>query len=268
MPHANKFTAKIGAPKKSLIDEIRKKQIEAIAWEELDFGSFKEVSVTMRQDAPIIDPDGNNGPFKGPWVKKTVYNRNDLVDMSRQVRLFKAIEPDIPIRQDESSFFMPYYGDVEPNDAERAQKCLDIFKKSGRILIDGMVEDNILVQDDNTVCIDLDLAIRPDSPLSKSGFFSAPFVKKHKRKQWYPLLKEYLVLQEFEEEMPQTHHVLSGLIDLAEYYGEDKVPPKCLDLTFLGELADVRQSGRDIKTYLANLPSAPMEHKHPWEMAI
>lgn len=240
--------------KRRTVLESNAKQIDACEWEPLGEGAFKRVSVTHRRNIPLLDERGEPGSFEGPWVrKKELGLKHDLSGTARQVRLFKEIEPDIPIRVHNSELFMPYYGKRELSDKRRALKCLSIFKKTGRILIDGVVEDNILVKNGQSICIDVDLALRPDSPLSDSGFFSMKENKRKKDMPWYDAPRNYHLITEVDESMPKTYQVLLGLIDLAEYFGEDNVPDNYLCLSFMETLDKIRRAeDKSVKQFLTD----------------
>lgn len=257
--------------KKSSIEEIREAQIKAMKWKELGEGSFNQVHVAKGKDLPLADDKGQSRDHKGPWVRRKALNREGkLSQPGRQKRLFKIIEPKMACRQYQDCLFMPYYGKEdgwhEASDKEKALKCLNIFKRTGRILIDGNILGNIISRKRKVVCIDAELAVRPDSPIGKDALIES-FDGFKSSDDWYKGLREYLEFDSVSEieldaidaashdsdcdaeasyeetAFPKTTATLLVLVYLAEYFGEDEVPKKYLTLKRIEELKEAYDRG-------------------------
>lgn len=247
-------------PTKAQIAELREKQIKETTWTFLGSGAFNTVEVSQTP-LQIANDEGETKGYNGRWVRKKAKKSSKLTELSRQSRLFRAIEPDMPLREHKEALYMPFLqlnfkeidGCNHASDEERAQKCLDIFKTTGRILLDAMIQENIFSQKGKVVCIDIDVALRPDSPLGRQGFFNLRNLDE--KTNWYEALRGFHLLKHksWIKQYPLTHKVLQGLILLSEHFSWDKLPEALLTLDVMDKLHTAKDAGENISAFIDEL---------------
>lgn len=236
--------------------QTRKKQINAIHWEYLAAGSYNRVYDSKTPYSLVADDDEDATDHELRWVQRKPYRSNPLSSTDRVIRLFHEIEPDVPVYRDKKSVILPFFGKEigggEATQVEKAQKVIDVFKATGRIILDASVPGNFYHLDGKVMLTDPDMAVRPDSPTSVKGFFkSEPELKKYKKLSWYEAIRHYQLFPTSEHYLVgDVMKVVLGVIDLAEYFGIGKVPDKFLKIDFMLKLFDARKAKKPMSSIL------------------
>lgn len=140
-----------------------------------------------------VSPNPDNGIF---WVKKNP--RNDVTELDlalsnpeRVAAIWSKINPDLPVHIDgRGNWDIPYVLGTKPADEEIARTLLDIYKRTGYIIIDGCNRANFIKRQDGTiVCIDLDLAYHATDRVSQE--YVSAYVINTERELLTPLYAEY-----------------------------------------------------------------------------
>ncbi len=114
------------------------------------------------------------------WILKIPKYTEDsfyktVTDKARAVRKWRQLNPDLPAWEGNSGWISPYLGNTPATDEQIAEKLLDIYRRDQIILVDACTENNFLRYEDKTVCIDVDLALRSDSPVSDRFWGADPY---------------------------------------------------------------------------------------------
>lgn len=144
---------------------------QVIRWNEVGHGAFNKTFVSV--DKFNYEVNGVN--YYQHWVlKKPMALKNEELPQkmnatSRAVRVWNIINPNYPAvaLPKENGWLVPFLGEEESNDAEVEVKQVEIYRSSRRIIADACGYKNFLFFDDDSVCIDVDLATHKDSPTSK-----------------------------------------------------------------------------------------------------
>lgn len=264
-------------PEDKNVQKTRQKQIKAIDWTLLGEGSFnrvydsrtpyvlprdgeKQAASALPSTAPTAPETTEAATAARRWVKRERYKWDPLSHPERVYRLFQAIEPDLPVFIfKKKALVLPHLGKAvggrEASQEEKAQKCIDVFKATGRIILDAGVPENFFYFEGHVYLTDPDMAVRPDSPTSVKGFFKIDKkLKKYKKLPWYEAIRHY-------DGFPTNEHyfvsdltkVLLGLIDLAEHFSEDQVPEQYLTVGFLIHIFDQKKARRPLESILDDI---------------
>jgi len=71
------------------------------------------------------------------------------------------------LRLDRPSIIMPFIGSELPTDQQIAAKVLEVYIRTKNIILDACIPGNMLLFQDEIICIDLDFAIQRESLVSK-----------------------------------------------------------------------------------------------------
>lgn len=223
-------------------DALRQTELDDLIWWPYAFGGLNVIECTPEPSVVIIDENGALSDYKGPWARRTPMSQNPLTDPERQKRVLAEVEPNMPVFIHRGKVVLPLFskaaGWQSATKKQIAEKCLDIYKKTGRLLLDAANTGNILSRGEDLVCVDVDMAVRPSSPLSVEGFFSCSSEASRQREHefWYKVIKRYhLLAPAIKKTMKVTlvEQVLLSLIELIDHFGESRVPEEYLTAPFL-----------------------------------
>jgi hypothetical protein len=109
-----------------------------------------------------------SGEYNNVYVsqdKTLVFKRpkhNDGTDLQeRAVRLWNEINPDMRAYIEDEGWVCPFIKGDDATDEEASEELVNIYNKTGRILLDAVVPGNIIkTPDDRLVCVDIGLALQ------------------------------------------------------------------------------------------------------------
>lgn len=107
------------------------------------------------------------------WVVKWCMNQDPTDLPERSLRVWKEINPELPaflIRNAGGKVVgwgAPYLGSEEPSDQEVADCVLSIYRRTRRLVVDAEIDGNFRKYNGVTVCVDVGLAKRCNSPVSQ-----------------------------------------------------------------------------------------------------
>jgi hypothetical protein len=189
--------------------------IDGIKWSLLGEGCFKWVYKNMQTHLYLI----NGCDYGGPWIYQVGQDPFEPeTNPERQYNLLKSINPDWQIARYKDGVIAPFFNGQPASDLERALKVIEIYKTTGRILADAQNADNILSNKLKTVCVDVDVALRPDSPVSQKFLRCIP---NNDKERWSSaLFRSYFDSGSY----PETKAILDALCYLEKYFSRDELP--------------------------------------------
>ena len=260
-----------------MLTKIELAEISKVSWRPLGQGSYNQVQVSERR-IPIQSRNSY-------WVRKLPYGAHpgSLNETSRAERKWQEINPDIPFyKLSEEEWMVPYLGHQKPSDAEVAAQVIKIYRSSRNIVLDAPSSGNFLkTPNGEVVCVDVDQAVRCDSPTSDqyylanedlqshANFFDKSvgydltikiiralrYLERHLRKEH--IRNEYIrqdilcklhVFQQHSE--PITEQTLRMLLVIANVDPGNDIPNTLLDNGLINELAEMQAQGQPITKQL------------------
>ena len=141
-------------------------QLMSAQWMGVGSGSFNQVFVSRKPITLKI----NGQAFCQRWVRKKPLERNLQSESRRAVRVWNDIHPEMPALQsplNRQEWIAPYFGFTKATDLQTAKAVIDVYKQTGRIVVDACGSGNALVHEGQAKIIDIDVALAPRSPASK-----------------------------------------------------------------------------------------------------
>lgn len=149
------------------IEKLKQQVINLFPFSE---GGYNRVYLTQ-DSVPIFDTDAQ-------WVlkfRKKNYDDKALAmnDPIRAANKWRIINRDMPsyVVDEDACWMMPFLGDEPASDDLISQAVIDIYRRTGNIILDACNPSNFVLFDGKAVCIDVDLAIKRDS-ISSENFFN------------------------------------------------------------------------------------------------
>lgn len=158
-------------------------------------------------------------PHQGPWVLKyAIPSANSIISaMSnkfRAMRLWNEINADLPkAGLYQQGWVAPYIENTRPaTDEERAEKLIDIYINTRRIILDATNLDNILTKIDTrkVILVDVDVALKRRGSVDSLEFFN------HIKPQYWIDMKR-------DQAMPKTFEIIENLFYLEDCISEDEI---------------------------------------------
>ncbi len=140
-----------------------KKSVKDYFWKVLGHGSYNRVWKSTNPSALLKETT-----YQGPWILKNPIKANSPVlnamnDPKRSVRLWNEINPSLLAGLHKSGWVAPFLDNTRPStDEETAQKCIEIYKATRRIVVDAASQGNFLTHKDSKEVrlVDMDLALK------------------------------------------------------------------------------------------------------------
>ena len=149
------------------IEKLKQQTIRLLPFAE---GGYNRVYLTQ-ESVPIFDTDAQ-------WVLKFRKKNYDdkalaLNDPIRAANKWRSINRDIPsyVVDEDSFWMMPFLGAERADDDLICETVIDIYRRTGNIILDACNPSNFVLFDGRAVCIDVDLAINRES-ISSEDFFN------------------------------------------------------------------------------------------------
>lgn len=145
-------------------------EINNVQWSYLGSGCYNEV---YKSDRPVLVSSPGKPPFRSFLVFKIVKETSDVTDTpERSVRIWNLLNPDFPAsvhtvtegNQAVTGWVAPFIEGWQASDSEIANKLVEIYERTGRIVTDATAPNNFITTvDGQTICIDVGLALEPRS---------------------------------------------------------------------------------------------------------
>jgi ankyrin repeat protein len=190
--------------------------VDKQVWLLLGSGTYNQVQVS--EDEFMIDG------YCGKWVRKVrVHKVNEPLSVpARGARKWNLLNPDYPAFELDDCWIAPYLGDTAPTDEQIAVKLLDIYKRTGEIIVDGCGLDNFRVYKGEVFCIDVDLSLRRNSDATLDYLSN---------KQDVHHLNDFLNISS--KSLPESGTVIQSLLYLEKNIAEDELNKSALTLRLL-----------------------------------
>jgi hypothetical protein len=124
-----------------------------------------------RTDKPFELKDSEGHTFFGQLVCKSPCKQFHAQSVAmpkstRARRVFTEINPDLPTASLGDDWVLSYIDSKEPEDKATADKIIEIYKKTGRMVSDSGARGNFIerTSDKKIILVDVDLALRSGSP--------------------------------------------------------------------------------------------------------
>jgi hypothetical protein len=192
---------------------------DANSWKYLASGSYHHVFIYNFQ-LPI-----NN--FYGYLVYKKLHCNHKEAANERNARKWREINPGIPIIElpNNQGLIMPYLGNTLANDAQVADKIIEIYRRTGNIIMDA--PGNFLVFQGQVVCIDMDQSKKRGSfwgdydALNDANYIN--YINKNH--------KSYNI----------TNNIIKNLLYLEHHLSTVDIPLDYLNQNFIAKLTSFRE---------------------------
>lgn len=145
----------------------------SVLWKKFKGGSYNQIYISKQ----IVSIDNHNHY----WVRKQPICFDDeeypLNTVHRALRKYLELNPGkIAFKDGNRAWFLPFFG-VSPqhpvehsSDLETAIAVFDIYQRTGNIVADASIPGNFVFYNDETICVDVDLANRRGSIASDDAF--------------------------------------------------------------------------------------------------
>jgi hypothetical protein len=106
---------------------------------------------------------------KIPKIDKQDKLYGEMNDPERAVRLWNELNPELPsvVLPENQGWLAPYLGSKKCTDDNVAQKQIEIYRNTRRIVADACGDGNFLSFDGEIICVDVDAAVHQSSPTSQ-----------------------------------------------------------------------------------------------------
>ncbi len=233
---------------------LSQKQRSKHTWQFVDSGAFNKVWRSKPGfHEPLLSKKEDDKPYMGPFAYKQPIDKDAYNDPSRAVRVYNQIHQ----RHDHvqaatfkrgwlSTFFENAH---QASDEEIASLLVDVYKETGRIILDAPTNGNVLAdinaQDTTatleTVDVDLALTNRSNSP---NGFESAEALATKYR--------AYLSNEGLRYSKPKSMETLNNIIYFEHYFPYPSEEHKLLTVDVISTFTWLRENDHALNSALLN----------------
>jgi hypothetical protein len=179
-------------------------------WLPLGDGMYNDVTVSPQPEEVGEGKDAQTlywvrkFPKKGPGT--------EIANSQRAVANLKKMYPAMPVRYcTDGSWLMPYVAGTQPNDEEIAETLVDIYSRSGCIVLDGCNSTNFVKEyNGNVVCIDVDMVYHHQDKIMQD-FMRIFMTGQSKLSIRYPAYLEHMATK---RGMEKSVHAIRALLFL------------------------------------------------------
>lgn len=135
---------------------------DGTTWEYFDEGSFNEVYINESRTKVYKIPKSSDDPGDfAPYEK--------VMDQpERAVRLWNEINPGFAAKVYKRGWIAPFIKGVTPTECDIIKLTLEIYEKTGRVVIDALNFDNFVKDKNGNVhCIDIGAALKLESVINE-----------------------------------------------------------------------------------------------------
>lgn len=188
------------------------KPLPIYPWTAIGSGSYNKVwKSNFASPTGLVDGDS----YQGPWVLKYPIPSQDpalnaMNEKQRAVRLWNEINHDLPrAGLFKKGWVAPYLQNTRPStDEEIAQKLIEIYCDTKRVVLDAATKGNFLTDNDTqkVYLVDMDLALKRRNSLASIHF--AQTLEKRFSSYWAD--------PELKKNMPKTLQITRNLLFLED----------------------------------------------------